>query len=65
MKSFIAFLGLMLTGLLILSPYYVIAFGILAPMPFILKAIVVVTGIVAVRLVRPISIITGNDELKF
>lgn len=65
MKSFIAFLGLMFTGLLILSPYYVIAFGIFAPMPFILKAIAVVIGIIAVRLVRPISIITNNDELKF
>ena len=51
--------------LFILMPVWFIAFGFLYGRTFMETAIIVSVGLVLLRLFRPISVIVGNDNLKF
>ena len=64
-KSFISFIILIGTILFVLVPVWIIAFGFLCGHTFRETAIIVSVGVVLLRLFRPISVIVGNDNLKF
>jgi hypothetical protein len=64
-KSFISFIFLIGTMLFVLMPVWIIAFGFLCGRTFIETTIIVSVGLVLLRLFRPISVIVGNDNLKF
>ena len=64
-KSFISFIILIGTILFVLVPVWIITFGFLCGRTFMETAIIVSVGLVLLRLFRPISVIVGNDNLKF
>ena len=64
-KSFISFIILIGTILFVLVPVWIITFGFLYGRTFMETAIIVSVGLVLLRLFRPISVIVGNDNLKF
>ena len=61
MKLLSAALMLLLTLCLLLSPLYLVWIGFVGEGSFWIKILLVVTGLVLCRLVKPISIITGKD----
>ena len=64
-KSFISFIILIGTILFVLVPVWIVAFGFFYGRTFMETAIIVSVGLVLLRLFRPISVIVGNDNLKF
>lgn len=61
MKLLLAALMLLLALALITSPLYLVWIGFVGEGSFWIKILLVVTGLVLCRLVKPISIITGKD----
>ena len=61
MKLLLAALMLLLTLALILSPLYLVWLGFVGESSFWIRVLLVVTGLVLCRVVKPISIITGKD----
>ena len=62
MKLLLAALSLLLTIALICSPLYLVYIGFVGPnISFWVRMVLVVTGLVLCRMVKPISIITGKD----
>jgi hypothetical protein len=64
-KSFISFIFLLVTMLFALTPVWIIIFGFLWDCAFLWKVIIVLVGMLLLRLFRPVSVIVGNDNLKF
>jgi hypothetical protein len=61
MKSILNFLELIIVICLILLPVWLIYYGFTGEMNFIMRVVMVVTGLLLCRIVKPISILTGKD----
>ena len=61
MKLFISSIRLLLTICLVMVPVLLVYYGFTGEMNFIMRVIVVVTGLILCRIVKPISILTGKD----
>ncbi len=65
LRSFIAFLFLLSTIVLLLLPAVLVIVGFACGGTFIEKSIIVGLGLLLSRLFRPISVLLRNDNLKF
>lgn len=65
MKTFFAFLLLLLTVALICSPLCIVWFGIVSGFPVWVRIAMVVAGLLLCRLVKPVSILTGKEYKYF
>ena len=65
MKSILNFLELIIVICLILLPVWFVYYGFTGEMNFIMRVVVVVTGLLLCRIVKPISILTGKDFKVF
>ena len=61
MRLFISSIRLLITICLIMVPVLLVYYGFTGEMNFIMRVIVVVTGLILCRIVKPISILTGKD----
>ena len=61
MKSILNFLELIIVICLILLPVWFVYYGFTGEMNFIMRIVMVVTGLLLCRIVKPISILTGKD----
>ena len=61
MKSILNFLELIIVICLILLPVWFVYYGFTGEMNFIMRVVMVVTGLLLCRIVKPISILTGKD----
>ena len=61
MKLFISSIRLLLTICLIMVPVWLVYYGFTGEMNFIMRVVMVVTGLLLCRIVKPISILTGKD----
>ena len=61
MKLFISSIRLLFTICLVMVPVWLIYYGFTGEMNFIMRVVIVVTGLLLCRIVKPISILTGKD----
>ena len=61
MKLFISSIRLLITICLIMVPVLLVYYGFTGEMNFIMRVVIVVTGLLLCRIVKPISILTGKD----
>ena len=61
MRLFISSIRLLITICLVLLPLWMIYYGFTGDMQFIMRVVMVVTGLLLCRIVKPISILTGKD----
>lgn len=64
MKTFIASIMLLLTIAIICLPICIVWFAFVCKYSAIIRAIIFLVGVILCRLVKPLSIITG-DDLKY
>ncbi len=65
LRSFIAFLHLTFVMILLLLPATLIVVGFVFGRTFLETCILVCSGLLLSRLFHPISVLVGNDSLKF
>lgn len=65
MRLFISSIRLLFTICLVMVPVWVVYYGFTGEMNFIMRVVVVVTGLLLCRIVKPISILTGKDFKVF
>ncbi len=65
LRSFIAFLHLTIVMILLLLPATMIVVGFFMGRTFLETCVFVCVGLFLSRLYRPISVLVGNDRLKF
>ncbi len=65
LRSFIAFLQLTIVIILLLLPATMIVVGLVFGRTFLETCILVCVGLLLSWLYRPISVLVGNDYLKF
>ncbi len=65
LRSFIAFLQLTIVIILLLLPATLVVVGFFWGRTFLETCILVCLGLFLSRLYRPISVLLGNDNLKF
>jgi len=65
MKSFLAFLLLLAVITLVSSPLLLLYVGLTGQWTIGVRAVIVVSSLVLCRLVKPVSIMTGNDYKYF
>ena len=58
---FISSVRLLITICLIMVPVLLVYYGFTGEMNFIMRVVVVVTGLILCCIVKPISILTGKD----
>jgi len=61
MKLFISSIRLLFTICLVMVPVWLVYYGFTGEMNFIMRVVMVVTGLLLCRIVKPISILTGKD----
>ena len=61
MKLFISSIRLLFTICLVMVPVWLVYYGFTREMNFIMRVVMVVTGLLLCRIVKPISILTGKD----
>ena len=61
MKLFISSIRLLFTICLVMVPVWLVYYGFTGEMNFIMHVVMVVTGLLLCRIVKPISILTGKD----
>ena len=61
MKLFISSIRLLFTICLVMVPVWLVYYGFTGEMNFIMRIVMVVTGVLLCRIVKPISILTGKD----
>ena len=61
MKLFISSIRLLFTICLVMVPVWLVYYGFTGEMNFIMRIVMVVTGLLLCRIVKPISILTGKD----
>jgi hypothetical protein len=61
MKLFISSIRLLFTICLVMVPVWLVYYGFTGEMNFIMRVVIVVTGLLLCRIVKPISILTGKD----
>ena len=61
MKLFISSIRLLITICFVLFPVWFVYYGFTGEMHFIMRVVMVVTGLILCRIVKPISILTGKD----
>ncbi len=64
-RSFIAFLHLTIVMILLLLPATLVFVGFFFGKTFLETCVFVYVGLLLSRLYRPISVLVGNDNLKF
>lgn len=65
MRLFISSIRLLFTICLVMVPVWLVYYGFTGEMNFIMRVVVVVTGLLLCRIVKPISILTGKDFKVF
>lgn len=65
MKLFISSIRLLFTICLVMVPVWLVYYGFTGEMNFIMRIVMVVTGLLLCRIVKPISILTGKDFKVF
>ena len=60
MKLFISSIRLLITICLVMGPVWFVYYGFTGEMHFIMRVVIVVTGLILCRIVKPISILTGK-----
>lgn len=65
MRLFISSIRLLFTICLVMVPVWLVYYGFTGEMNFIMRGVVVVTGLLLCRIVKPISILTGKDFKVF
>ena len=61
MKLFISSIRLLFTICLVMVPVWLVYYGFTGEMNFIMRVVMIVTGLILCRIVKPISILTGKD----
>ena len=61
MKLFMSSIRLLITICLVMGPVWLVYYGFTGEMHFIMRVVMVVTGLILCRIVKPISILTGKD----
>ena len=61
MKLFISSIRLLFTICLVMVPVWLVYYGFTGEMNFIMRVVMVVTGLLLCRIVKPISILAGKD----
>ena len=61
MKLFISSIRLLFTICLVMVPVWLVYYGFIGEMNFIMRVVMIVTGLLLCRIVKPISILTGKD----
>ena len=61
MRLFISSIRLLITICLIMVPVLLVYYGFTGEMNFMMRIVMVVTGLLLCRIVKPISILTGKD----